>query len=307
MVFLASGAGGGTGTGAAPVVAKLARDIGALTVAAVTKPFAFEGARRAAQADEGIAALGKEVDTMIVVPNERLLTILERRTSITDAFRVADDVLRQAVQGISDLVMLPGLINLDFADVRTTMLDAGDAILGIGMGYGEHRATLAAEKAVASPLLETSVEGARSMLLSITGGPDLSLIEASEAAEVVRAGRPPRGGDHLRRERGRGHERGGLDHGDRHPLRLRLLRSSPTRPAHRAARAREAPTGTRRCGRSATTDPLADWRAMPHVRHGSADELYGDGDGRGRLDRRPTEPRSIENRVLDVPEFDPEE
>ena len=176
MVFLASGAGGGTGTGAAPVVAKLARDIGALTVAAVTKPFAFEGARRAAQAEEGIAALGTEVDTMIVVPNERLLTILERRTTITDAFRVADDVLRQAVQGISDLVMLPGLINLDFADVRTTMLDAGDAILGIGMGVGEHRATIAAEKAVASPLLETSVEGARSMLLSITGGPDLSLI-----------------------------------------------------------------------------------------------------------------------------------
>ena len=128
---------------------------------------------------------------MIVVPNERLLTILERRTSIVDAFRVADDVLRQAVQGISDLVMLPGLINLDFADVRTTMLDAGDAILGIGMGYGEHRATLAAEKAVSSPLLETSVEGAHSMLLSITGGPDLSLIEASEAAEVVRAAAHP--------------------------------------------------------------------------------------------------------------------
>ena len=148
MVFLASGAGGGTGTGAAPVVAKLARDIGALTVAAVTKPFSFEGARRAAQAEEGIAALAKEVDTMIVVPNERLLTILERRTTITDAFRVADDVLRQAVQGISDLVMLPGLINLDFADVRTTMLESGDAVLGIGMGYGEHRATIAAEKAV---------------------------------------------------------------------------------------------------------------------------------------------------------------
>ena len=191
MVFLASGSGGGTGTGAAPVVAKLARDIGALTVAAVTKPFAFEGARRAAQAEEGIAALGKEVDTMIVVPNERLLTILERRTSIVDAFRVADDVLRQAVQGISDLVMLPGLINLDFADVRTTMIDAGDAILGIGMGYGEHRATIAAEKAVSSPLLETSVEGAHSMLLSITGGPDLSLIEASEAADIVKAAAHP--------------------------------------------------------------------------------------------------------------------
>ena len=191
MVFIAAGAGGGTGTGAAPVVAKLARDVGALTVAAVTKPFMFEGARRAAQAEEGIAALGSEVDTLIVVPNERLLQILDRRTAITDAFRVADDVLRQAVQGISDLVMLPGLINLDFADVRTTMIDSGDAILGIGMGIGEHRAVLAAEKAVASPLLETSVDGAQSLLLSITGGPDLSLIEASEAARVVQEAAHP--------------------------------------------------------------------------------------------------------------------
>ena len=237
MVFLASGAGGGTGTGAAPVVAKLARDIGALTVAAVTKPFAFEGARRAAQAEEGIAALGTEVDTMIVVPNERLLTILERRTTITDAFRVADDVLRQAVQGISDLVMLPGLINLDFADVRTTMLDAGDAILGIGMGVGEHRATLAAEKAVSSPLLETSVEGAHSMLLSITGGPDLSLIEASEAAEVVRQAAHPEAEIIFGASVDEDMSRGGLDHGDRDPLRQRLRTPSPTRPAHRAARA----------------------------------------------------------------------
>ncbi|MGZ5337749.1 MAG: cell division protein FtsZ, partial [Solirubrobacterales bacterium] len=147
MVFVTAGAGGGTGTGAAPVVAKLARDVGALTVGIVTKPFGFEGPRRAAQAEEGVAALGAEVDTLIVVPNEKLLTILERRTSMVDAFRVADDVLRQAVQGISDLVMLPGLINLDFADVRTTMLEAGDSILGIGMGSGEHRAVHAAEKA----------------------------------------------------------------------------------------------------------------------------------------------------------------
>ncbi|CAN5559560.1 hypothetical protein BH20ACT15_BH20ACT15_14910 [soil metagenome] len=185
MVFIAAGAGGGTGTGAAPVVAKLARDVGALTVAAVTKPFLFEGARRAAQAEEGIAALGAEVDTLIVVPNERLLQILERRTAITDAFRVADDVLRQAVQGISDLVMLPGLINLYCADGRTTMIESGDAILGIGMGIGDTRALLAAEKAVASPLCDTNVDGAQSLLLSITGGPDLSLIEASEAAQVV--------------------------------------------------------------------------------------------------------------------------
>ena len=191
MVFIAAGAGGGTGTGAAPVVAKLARDVGALTVAAVTKPFMFEGARRAAQAEEGIAALSAEVDTLIVVPNEKLLQILERKTAITDAFRVADDVLRQAVQGISDLVMLPGLINLDFADVRTTMIESGDAILGIGMGFGEHRAVLAAEKAVSSPLLDTDVEGAQSLLLSITGGPDLSLVEASEAARVVQEAAHP--------------------------------------------------------------------------------------------------------------------
>jgi cell division protein FtsZ len=191
MVFVTAGAGGGTGTGAAPVVAKLARDVGALTVGIVTKPFAFEGARRTAQAEEGVAALGHEVDTLIVVPNERLLEILERQTSMVDAFGVADDVLRQAVQGISDLVMLPGLINLDFADVRTTMVEAGDAILGIGMGTGEHRAVHAAEKAVSSPLLETSVEGARSLLLSITGGPDLSLIETSEAARVVQEAAHP--------------------------------------------------------------------------------------------------------------------
>ena len=237
MVFLASGSGGGTGTGAAPVVAKLARDIGALTVAAVTKPFAFEGARRAAQAEEGIAALGKEVDTMIVVPNERLLTILERRTSIVDAFKVADDVLRQAVQGISDLVMLPGLINLDFADVRTTMIEAGDAILGIGMGYGEHRATIAAEKAVSSPLLETSVEGAHSHAAfdHRRAGP---VPDRGERGRRGRQGRcPSRGRDHLRRQRGRGHERGGLDHRDRHSLRHRLLQPLPPRTAQRAARA----------------------------------------------------------------------
>jgi cell division protein FtsZ len=307
MVFLASGAGGGTGTGAAPVVAKLARDIGSLTVAAVTKPFAFEGARRAAQADEGIAALGQEVDTMIVVPNERLLTILERRTTITDAFRVADDVLRQAVQGISDLVMLPGLINLDFADVRTTMLDAGDAILGIGMGVGEHRATLAAEKAVASPLLETSVEGARSMLLSITGGPDLSLIEASEAAEVVRQAAHPEAEIIFGAS---------VDEDMSEEVWITVIATrfdNAFASRHRRDRRTES-RELRRPDRDATLRPerddadlLADWRAMPHVRHGSADELYGDGNGHGRLDRRPTEPRSIENRVLDVPEFDPED
>jgi cell division protein FtsZ len=185
MVFIAAGAGGGTGTGAAPVVAQIARELGALTVGIVTRPFQFEGSRRRDQAEAGIAALAQEVDTLIVVPNNRLLTVLDRNTSMVDAFRVADDVLRQGVQGISDLVTLPGLINLDFADVRTIMSDAGNALLGIGMGTGERRAIDAAEAAVASPLLETSMEGARSILLSITGGRDLSLWEVNEAAKAV--------------------------------------------------------------------------------------------------------------------------
>jgi cell division protein FtsZ len=185
MVFIAAGAGGGTGTGAAPIVAQIARELGALTVGIVTRPFQFEGSRRRAQAEAGITALADEVDTLIVVPNNRLLTVLERNTSMVEAFRVADDVLRQGVQGISDLVTLPGLINLDFADVRTIMSGAGNALLGIGMGVGDRRAVDASEKAVASPLLETSMEGARSILLSITGGRDLSLWEVNEAAKAV--------------------------------------------------------------------------------------------------------------------------
>jgi len=185
MVFITAGAGGGTGTGAAPIVARVARELGALTVAIVTKPFGFEGSRRSEQAQVGVESLSGEVDTLIVVPNNRLLTVLDRGTSMVEAFRVADDVLRQGVQGISDLVTLPGLINLDFADVRTIMSEAGSALLGIGMGTGEHRATEAAAQAVASPLLETSVDGARSILLSITGGHDLSLWEVNEAARAV--------------------------------------------------------------------------------------------------------------------------
>ncbi|HET7510611.1 MAG TPA: cell division protein FtsZ [Solirubrobacterales bacterium] len=185
MVFVAAGAGGGTGSGAAPVVARLAREVGALTVGIVTKPFSFEGSRRTSQADKGIDELAAEVDTLIVVPNDRLLQVLDQQTSMVEAFKVADDVLRQGVQGISDLVTLPAVINLDFADVRTIMSDAGRALLGIGMAYGDERAVLAAEKAISSPLLETSMEGARSILLSITGGADLSLVEVSEAAKVV--------------------------------------------------------------------------------------------------------------------------
>jgi cell division protein FtsZ len=185
MVFIAAGAGGGTGTGAAPIVAQIAREVGALTVGIVTRPFQFEGSRRRDQAETGIAALAEEVDTLIVVPNNRLLSVLDRGVSMLEAFRVADDVLRQGVQGISDLVTLPGLINLDFADVRTIMSDAGNALLGIGMGTGDRRAVDAAEQAVASPLLETSMDGARSILLSITGGTDVSLWEVNEAAKAV--------------------------------------------------------------------------------------------------------------------------
>jgi cell division protein FtsZ len=185
MVFIAAGAGGGTGTGAAPIVAQIARELGALTVGIVTRPFQFEGSRRRDQAEAGIDALADEVDTLIVVPNNRLLSVLDRNTSMVEAFRVADDVLRQGVQGISDLVTLPGLINLDFADVRTIMSEAGNALLGIGMGTGDRRAIDAAEQAVASPLLETSMEGARSILLSITGGRDLSLWEVNESAKAV--------------------------------------------------------------------------------------------------------------------------
>jgi cell division protein FtsZ len=185
MIFITAGAGGGTGTGAAPIIARIAQEVGALTVAIVTKPFDFEGSRRGEQAQRGVEALAQEVDTLIVVPNNRLLSVLDQQTAMVEAFRVADDVLRQGVQGISDLVTLPGLINLDFADVRTIMSDAGSALLGIGMGVGEARAVEAAAQAAASPLLETSMEGARSILLSITGGRSLSLWEVNEAAKSV--------------------------------------------------------------------------------------------------------------------------
>src|SRR5690348_16227051 len=191
MVFVTAGEGGGTGTGAAPVVARIAREVGALTVAIVTKPFGFEGTRRSDQAEGGITALAAEVDTMIVVPNDRLLSVLDKQTSMVEAFRVADDVLRQGVQGISDLITLPGLINLDFADVRTIMSEAGSALLGIGMGQGEKRAVEAAQQATSSPLLETTLEGAKAILLSITAGRDLSLWEVNEAARAVQEAAHP--------------------------------------------------------------------------------------------------------------------
>jgi len=186
MVFVTAGEGGGTGSGAAPVVARIARELGALTVGIVTTPFKFEGTRRKQSADAGVEALRAACDTVIVIPNDRLLEVLDRSTSMLDAFKIADDVLRQGVQGICDLITMPGLINLDFADVRTIMSDAGSALMGIGFATGEHRAREAAERALRSPLIDTEIVGARGILLSIAGGEDLTLLEVNEAAQVVR-------------------------------------------------------------------------------------------------------------------------
>ncbi|MGD9696857.1 MAG: cell division protein FtsZ [Thermoleophilia bacterium] len=186
MVFVTAGEGGGTGTGAAPVIAQIAREQGALTVGVVTRPFTFEGAQRTRRANDGIDELEKQVDSVIVIPNERLIQVVERRTSIIDAFRMADDVLRQGVQGITDLITVPGLINLDFADVRTIMQDAGASLMGIGTASGENRASEAAKAAISSPLLETTVAGATGVLLNITGGADLGLFEIDEAAGIIR-------------------------------------------------------------------------------------------------------------------------
>ena len=186
MIFVTTGLGGGTGTGAAPVIASLASELGALTVAVVTKPFRFEGKRRAAHAETGLETLRECVDTVITIPNERLLSIIDRRTSLNDAFSLADDVLRQAIQGISDLILVPGLINLDFADVKTIMSGMGVAMMGTGVSDGDNRAMGAAQKAISSPLLEDgSVNGARGVIINVTGGPDLSLMEVNEASCVI--------------------------------------------------------------------------------------------------------------------------
>jgi cell division protein FtsZ len=187
MVFVTAGEGGGTGSGAAPVVARIARELGALTVGIVTMPFSFEGSRRKKQADDGVGALREACDTLIAIPNDRLLEVLDKSTSMLDAFRIADDVLRHGVQGVCDLITNPGLINLDFADVRTIMANSGSALMGIGYASGENRAKEAAERALNSPLIDTEITGARGILLSIAGGDDLTLYEVNEAAEAVRA------------------------------------------------------------------------------------------------------------------------
>lgn len=191
MVFITAGMGGGTGTGAAPVIAEIAKSLGILTVGVVTKPFPFEGRRRMLHAEQGIVKLREKVDTLVTIPNERLLSIVDKKTSLVDSFKYADDVLRQGVQGISDLITIPGLVNLDFADVRTIMLDKGLAHMGVGHGNGDTRAQDAAKQAISSPLLETSIVGATGVLLNITGGADLGLLEINEAAEIVQQAADP--------------------------------------------------------------------------------------------------------------------
>lgn len=191
MVFIAAGMGGGTGTGASPVIAEIAREIGALTIAVVTKPFLFEGTRRMVVAEDGIENLKDKVDTLIVIPNQRILDVVDKKLSLLEAFKVADSVLTQGVQGISDLITLPGLINVDFADVRTIMSNAGSALMGIGTGVGENRAQAAARTAIASPLLEISMNGARGVLFNITGGPDITMSEVDEAAKIISSAADP--------------------------------------------------------------------------------------------------------------------
>jgi len=191
MIFITAGMGGGTGTGASPIVAEVARELGALTVGVVTRPFTFEGKKRAEQAEQGIIELKSKVDTLIVIPNDRLLQVVDKQTAITEAFKIADDVLRQGVQGISDLIAVPGLINLDFADVKTIMSEKGSALMGIGRSSGDNRAAQAAKAAISSPLLETSIEGAKGVLLNITGGPNLGLFEVNEAAEIIASSADP--------------------------------------------------------------------------------------------------------------------
>lgn len=191
MLFLTAGMGGGTGTGGAPVIAKAAREVGTLTIAVVTKPFAFEGTRRMVTAEEGIENLKSQVDTLIVIPNQRILDVVDKKLSLLEAFKVADSVLTQGVQGISELITMPGLINVDFADVRTIMTNAGSALMGIGTGVGENRAQTAARAAVASPLLEISMDGARGVLFNIMGGPDLTMSEVDEAAKIISSAADP--------------------------------------------------------------------------------------------------------------------
>ena len=267
MVFITCGEGGGTGTGAAPVIAEIAKqEIGALTVGAVTKPFEFEGKRRMAQAEEGINRLRQEVDTLIVVPNEKLLHIVERRTTILEAFREADDILRQGVQGITDLITIPGLINLDFADVRLVMHQAGSALMGVGHGSGESRALEAAKTAISSPLIEEKIDGAKGMLLNVTGGEDLGLFEVNEAARLIMETADTQRQHRLRSGRRLLASRGGPRHRDRH--RLRGLRDDRPRAGVHPPRARSRDAAVRAAPPRRRARPRPRRRSGCRRRHG---------------------------------------
>ena len=270
MVFVTAGEGGGTGTGGAPVVARIARSLGALTIGVVTRPFAFEGARRKKSADDGIEQLREEVDTLIVIPNDRLLQISDRNVSVMDAFRQADQVLLQGVSGITDLITTPGLINVDFADVKAVMSNAGSALMGIGSARGEDRALAAAEMAVSSPLLEASIDGAHGVLLSVAGGSDLGIFEISQAAGMVADAVHAGGQHHLRRDHRRRARRRGPDHGHRGGLRRRHSAEAAARELDaasaadpgRGARGRcESPRGRARRGGSRPAPQEAPRRA----------------------------------------------
>ena len=280
MIFVTAGEGGGTGTGGAPVVAELARELEALTVGVVTRPFSFEGRRRGQQAEQGINELSEKVDTLIVIENDRLLQVVEKRTPLSDAFKMADDILRQGVQGITDLITVPGIVNLDFADVRTIMRDAGSALMGIGVGQGENRATEAARTAVSSPLLESSIEGATGILLNITGPPDLGLFEVNEAAEVVTSAADQNANVIFGAVIDDAQRRRGARDGDRDRLRAA---APPARPHdERADPAADGPARHRaRAARRPARRPLVPARPLiapprvPHVAGAAGSSLAG--------------------------------
>ena len=319
MVFVTAGEGGGTGTGAAPIVARIARELGALTVGIVTTPFRFEGTRRMGSATQGVEELRAACDTVIVIPNDRLLEVLDRSTSMLDAFKIADDVLRQGVQGITDLITMPGLINLDFADVRTIMSDAGSALMGIGFATGEDRAKQAAERALKSPLIDTEIVGARGILLSIAGGEDLTLLEVNDAAEVGPPGRHRRHEHHLRSHGRRASRRPGVGDRRRHgprrhppPHDADLHRQHEPNAHRRPARAAELPaqlrsqTQRRRERRSRRTRPARAPRQAEAAAHadGSGPPAAGVRPAAGEVEEAAAAEREGRQR-LDDAEGDP--
>ena len=261
LVFVTCGMGGGTGTGAAPIIAETAREMGILTIGVVSKPFLFEGSQRMKNAENGIEKLKANVDTLVVVPNDRLLSVVTKGTTMTDAFKIADDTLRQGIQGISDLIAVPSLINLDFADVRTVMQSRGLAHMGIGIGKGENRMVDAAKQAISSPMLETSIDGARAVLINITGGPDTSIIDINEAAQLITAAADPEANIIFGAGIDESHGRRGQDHRHRHRLREAQLHRDAEALHRREPRGRE-----RRARPRSPAFPLRGGAGLPDLR-----------------------------------------